>query len=228
MPEVAFLLLCTACHLLTMAMANTSKPNTVMLPYGGGGGAMGKVGSFERAAEWFGFKKALLEADASKSPTNIFEDLKTESDLMKAAIVGGRFPVPRFKKDGTILPEGTEMDEIDRLHATMEEPNKPDKVPRINEIMEPSSSNTFESQGCHYHFYGPFTSRDDLIAALKDDPMLKPVHDKWSKFEPSVLDAAFKCERLYLQIRWEGWFVRPVRELTEEQFADLLNNARSV
>lgn len=205
-------------------MANTSKPNTVMLCYGGGGGTMGKAGSFDREVEWFGFKKDLL--DPSKSPLTIFEDMKTESDLMRAAVVS-RFPVPRFKKDGGVLPEGSEIDEICRLDAAMTEPNKPDKIPCINETMEPSSSNTFESQGSQYYFYGPFTSRDGLIAALKDDPMLKPVHDKWSKFEPSILDAAFMCESLYLQIRWEGWFVRPVRELTEEQFIDLLNKARS-
>merc|ERR1711988_146565 len=108
----------------------------------------------------------------------------------------------------------------------MEEPNKPDKVPRIMEIMEPSTSNTFQSQGNHYYLYGPFKSREELIDSLKNDPMLRPVHDKWSKFESSVLDAAFQYGKMYLQIRWEGWFVRPVLEMDKDQFSKLLIEAR--
>ena len=58
--------------------------------------------------------------------------------------------------------------------------------------------------------------------------MLHGVYLKWEKFDGNVLDKAFYgCKALYLQIRWEGWFVRPVRELTKEQFTTLLNLARS-
>ena len=59
--------------------------------------------------------------------------------------------------------------------------------------------------------------------------MLKPVHDKWDGFDPGVLDTAFSgCKAVYLQIRWEGWFVRPVRELTKEQLTVLVGLARGV
>ena len=45
-------------------------------------------------------------------------------------------------------------------------------------------------------------------------------------FDPDVLDIAFSgCKAVYLQIRWEGWFVRPVRELTKEQLTVLVGLA---
>merc|ERR1719158_1070534 len=106
----------------------------------------------------------------------------------------------------------------------MFEPNNPDKVRNIQDFMEPSRSETFESYGQRYCLYGPFVSREGMIAALKDDPMLKPVHDNWSKFDASILETPFKYGILYLKIRWEGWYVRPVLEMSAEQFSNLLNH----
>jgi len=131
---------------------------------------------------------------------------------------------PKFRSDVESLPEGSPIEEIHRLDASM---SGPDKAKRIGELMEPSRNESFESQGHQYYFYGPFASRDELIEAVKDDPMLKPVYDKWSKFDTTVLDAMFKYGVVYLQIRWEGWFVRPVLEMTQEQFSSLCNQARS-
>jgi len=210
--------------LLREASGENGEIETIMFSYGGTGGTMGQVGSFDTPKEWFGFKKEVLESARSRSPKDIFQELMFESNQMKSACVQ-TFPVPTFKSDGTNLPEGAVLDEIQRLDAAMVEPNKPDKTPRIKELMEPSTSNTFESQGGQYYFYGPFNSRDELIGSLKNDPMLKPVHDKWSKFERCVLDEVFKYGTLYLQIRWEGWFVRPVLEMTQEGLSSLVIEA---
>merc|ERR1712187_135150 len=120
------------------------------------------------------------------------------------------------------------MGEIARLDNLMSEPNKPDKVPEIGKLMHPCPSVTsYESGGAQYYIYGPFTSEEELIAALKEEPMLQPVHHKWSTFDASVLDAATQRGTLYLQIRWEGWFVRPVLEMTSGQLASLLEKARA-
>merc|ERR1712125_239911 len=82
------------------------------------------------------------------------------------------------------------------------------------------------SDGKELYIYGPFTSGDQLIETLREDKMLQPVYNKWSKFDPSLLDAATQRGALYLQIRWQGWFVRPVLEMSKEQLESLLAKAR--
>merc|ERR1719199_2093702 len=147
---------------------------------------------------------------------------------MRAAIATpGRFPVPRYKQ-GVDKPHGnSEIQEIARLDDLMTEPNKPDKVPEVDKLMQPCAAASYESGGAQCYIYGPFFNKEELIATLRNDPMLQPVHNKWSKFDASVLDAATRRGTLYLQIRWQGWFVRPVLEMTKEQLASLLEKARA-
>lgn len=205
------------------AAATTQAASTVMLTYGGSGGLMGKQGSFDSDKAWFGFRMELLE-DKDKTAEAGFEDMHKISDSMKAARVK-TFPVPKFKSE--VGMEGSELYEISQLDANMTAPNQPDKVPRIGEMMVPRVDG-YEEKGATYYVKGPFKSSDQLLSDLQNDPMLKPVHEKWSTFDPSVLEAAFRdCNNLYLQIRWEGWFVRPVRELSQIQFADLICRAKS-
>ena len=94
--------------------------------------------------------------------------------------------------------------------------------------MGPSCSG-YEVKGHVFYLLGPFHNRDELLEGLKENRMLKPVYEKWSLFDYDVLHEAFSgCKALYLQIRWEGWFVRPVRELTKEQLTVLVSLARGV
>lgn len=182
---------------------------------------MGMQGSFDRDSEWFGFRLGLLQ---DKPVDEGFEEMKKTSESMKSAIVG-RFPVPKFKPEAGM--DGAELYEISLLDAAMSAPNKPDKVSRIGEIMVPRTDG-YEEKGVTYYLKGPFKSRDELISDLENDPMLKPVYKKWSVFDPTVVEANFRdCQNLYLQVRWEGWFVRPVRELSKIQFADLISRAKN-
>lgn len=194
---------------------------TVMLTYGGEPRSMGKIGSFDAPLGWFGFKCQCLDQEAKDA----FSGLLEESTTMKAAVTK-KFPIPQFKAGSTT--GGTVLDEIRRLDSLMTAPNQPDKVPIITELMEPQRGfPQFISQGKSYYLYGPFESSDDLLQQLKNDPMLKPVYDKWSKFEKSSIDGATGYGRLYLQIRWEGWFVRPVLEMTDAEFTKLLGDAKA-
>ena len=98
----------------------------------------------------------------------------------------------------------------------------------MDEIMGPSCPG-YEVKEHVFYLLGPFHDRKELLEGLKENRMLKLVHDKWDRFDPDVLDTAFSgCKALYLQIRWEGWFVRPVRELTKEQLTVLVGLARGV
>ena len=97
----------------------------------------------------------------------------------------------------------------------------------MDEIMCPGREG-YKVRGQTFYLLGPFPGRKELLERLENEPLLKGVYLKWKKFDGNVLDKAFYgCKALYLQIRWEGWFVRPVRELTKEQFTTLLNLARS-
>jgi len=207
----------------------SSRGPTCFVTYGGPAGGMGKPGSFDDPKMWFGFKKEVLRTDAPlPSANSVFQGMLHETTLMRAAIACP-FPIPKFKPSTEKLDDAmapTELEEIARLDSEMMEPNKPDKVPTISSKMEPRAA-TFESQGEGYYLYGPFQCRENMMENLKQDPMLKPVADKWSKFESSVLDAMFSHgTAIYLQIRWQGWFVRPVVELTESELARLLSKAR--
>ena len=78
-----------------------------------------------------------------------------------------------------------------------------------------------------YYLKGPYTTREDLLAGLEADRMLKAVYNKWSTFEKSVLEAAFSdCTGVYLQIRWMGWYARPILELSPDEFENRLLSAR--
>ena len=94
--------------------------------------------------------------------------------------------------------------------------------------MVPSSAETCYQEGLNkYYLKGPFASREDLLAGLEADRMLKAVYTKWSKFEKSVLEAAFSdCTGVYLQIQRVGWYSRPIRKLSRDQFVKLLLCAR--
>jgi len=192
---------------------------------------MGKTGSFDTPKQWFAFVEELLQANQS-STEKVFEEMQSVTAEMKAAVVCP-FPVPQFKSENE-LPEGefvngSELEEIARYDAAMTEPNKPDKVPAITRKMKPRGSIlAFVSKDEHYYLYGPFTCREDMLATLKTDPMLKPVSDKWSTFDSAVLDEMFKYgTALYLQIKWQGWFVRPVLELNQDQLESLLDKVRN-
>merc|ERR1712072_310808 len=166
---------------------------------------MGKSGSFDSSKEWFGFKMHYLDADKFADSDAVFADMQVESDKMRAAMGAPRkFPVPQYTQEGIEKPPHSELEEIARLDALMSEPNKPDKVSAIGKLMHPCpTAVSYESGGAQYFIYGPFGSKEELLAALKDDPMLQPVHDKWSNFDAAVLDAATQRGMLYLQIRWE-------------------------
>merc|ERR1719478_368632 len=147
---------------------------------------------------------------------------------MKAAIAPpARFPQPLYKQEIEKPGGRSETEEIARLDGLMTEPNKPDKVPEIDRLMKPCAAASYESGEAQCYLYGPFLSKEELIETLKKDPMLQPVYNKWSKFDASVLDAAMQRGTLYLQIRWQGWFVRPVLEMTKEQLASLLEKAKT-
>jgi hypothetical protein len=219
----------SACIQRAQPLTMAADEPTVMLTFGGSGGGMGKPGSFDSSIDWFGFKKDYLDTHKFAHSDAVFADMQEESDRMKAAIVTpSHFPLPQYMHEGIEKPAHSEQEEIARLDGLMSEPNKPDKVPEIGKLMRPSlAAISYESGGAQYYMYGPFISKEDLLAALKADPMLQPVHDKWSKFDGSVLDAAFQQGKLYLQIRWEGWFVRPVLEMTKEQLKSLMEKARA-
>ena len=100
-------------------------------------------------------------------------------------------------------------------------------VEAMDEIMRPGLEG-YKVRDQTFYLLGPFHKREELLERLEKEPLLEGVYLKWKKFDGNVLDNAFDgCKAVYLQIRWEGWFVRPVRELTKEQFTDLLNQARS-
>ena len=124
------------------------------------------------------------------------------------------------------MPEGTELGFIKQLDAVLDGPNK---ASCVEKFMVPSSAEKCYQDGLNkYYLKGPFTSRDDLLAGLGADRMLKSVYAKWSTFEESVLEAAFSdCMGVYLQIRWVGWYSRPIRELSQDQFVNLLLCARA-
>ena len=88
---------------------------------------------------------------------------------------------------------------------------------------------TWRGEGLNkYYLKGPFTSRKELLADLERDPMLKSVYAKWSSIEKSDMEAAFiDCMGVYLQIRWMGWYSRPMRKLSKGQFVNLLRSARA-
>ena len=212
-----------------VCVAIVAMTDTVMLTYGGDGLDMGRDGSFNNAKEWFGFEKNLLE-DKHKKAEDAFEEMRGISDLMEVAIVK-KFPVPKFQiaeefPDGVEMPEGTELGFIKQLDAVMDGRSKADCVEKF---MVPSTSEKGYQDGLNkYYVKGPFTSREELLADLEGDPMLKKVYDKWSSIEKSDLEAAFiDCMGVYLQIKWMGWHSRPIRKLSKGQFVNLLRSARA-
>merc|ERR1719181_2538215 len=95
---------------------------TVMLTYGGGGGGMGKFGSFDSDKEWFGFKKDYLDACKFANADAVFADMQEESNRMKAAIATPKqFPWPQYKQEGMEKPPHSEREEIARLDGLMSE-----------------------------------------------------------------------------------------------------------
>merc|ERR1712232_25015 len=202
-------------------MGPEPEPNksTVMLTYGGAPDTMGKSGSFDVAQNWFGFKKCLLEMDTTKE---VFEAMREESLCMIAA-AQKTFPIPQLKI-GT--PSGSVIDEIKRLDADMQGKEKAAEI--TNCMKRNQQCCSFESGGEHYYCFGPFSTRQDLMNGLKADPMLQPVFQKWSQFEAEALDKVFEFGNLYLQIKWQGWYVRSVLEMNEAQLDKLLQSAGSV
>jgi hypothetical protein len=195
---------------------------TIMLTFGKMTGRMGQAGSFDSPTEWLGSRKDCL----SQSTREAFIDLLLESVRMKAAI-HKPFPVPEFKlREGEApdLPEDAEIQEIRRLNNSEMSPT--DKAGLLSEMMIPNRScDSFESQGDQYYLYGPFRETQDLLDGLNSDPMLTAVHETWSSFETNVLDTMFTYGTLYLQIRWQGWYARPVLEMDEAQFGQFLAKA---
>ena len=206
-----------------VCVAIVAMTDTVMLTYGG------QDGCFNNAKEWFGFKKDLLE-DTDKKAEYAFEDMRGISALLEVAIVN-EFPVPKFQiaeefPDGVEMPWGTELGFIEQLDAVMDGPNK---ASCVEKFMVPSSAEKCYQDGLNkYYLKGPFTSRKELLADLERDRMLKSVYAKWSSIEKSDLEAAFiDCMGVYLQIRWMGWYSRPIRKLSKGQFVNLLRSARA-
>ena len=209
-----------------VCVAIVAMTDTVMLTYGGDGRGMGKNGSFNNAKEWFGFKTWLLE-DKDKKAEDAFKEMHDISDLLKAAIVD-KFPVPEFKPadelpEGEKMPEGTPLGFIEHLDVVMDGPGK---ASHVEKFMVPTKSGYQEGLN-KYYLKGPYTRREDLLAGLEADPMLQAVFHKWSTFEKSVLEAAFSdCTGVYLQIQWMGWYSRPIRELSPDEFENILLCAR--
>ena len=115
--------------------------------------------------------------DKDKEAEDAFKEMHDISDLLKAAIVD-KFPVPEFKHadelpEGEKMPEGTPLEFIEHLDVVMD---GADKASCVEKFMVPSSAEKCYQDGLNkYYLKGPFTSRDDLLAGLKADRMLKPV-----------------------------------------------------
>ena len=190
---------------------------TVLLTYGGGGGSMGKSGSFDCKKGWYGFTNLLSTDQESQAA---FDSMVDTSNVMKAAVVQ-RFPVPKYKED-TSTEAVLEL--IRRLDSEM---SPTEKAAKLDELLVPCADQpAFQDVSCY--LLGPFISTTLLLDALQADPMLQPVYAKWKAFESTVLDAMFEgCTAVYLQIRWQGWYVRPVREFTLTEFDAALSAART-
>eukprot|EP00930_Biecheleria_cincta_P040102 TRINITY_DN2750_c0_g1_i1.p1 TRINITY_DN2750_c0_g1~~TRINITY_DN2750_c0_g1_i1.p1 ORF type:complete len:1671 (+),score=338.01 TRINITY_DN2750_c0_g1_i1:189-5201(+) len=193
---------------------------TALLIYGGSSDISGKPGSLDSPLEWFGFKKTLLEQGLDWNEA--FNELVETSDIMKRYTVSPRLPVPVLQ-DGLIT--NMSVLEIVKLWDADEATIPEDKAAMMTERFLPSM-NGFESGDTVYYFVGPFQNKEKLLDNLKNDPMLQPVYETWSSFQPLVLDSAFALGSIYLQISWQGWFVRPVAEVTREGFKDLLCRAQ--
>ena len=136
-----------------------------------------------------------------------------------------KFLVPVHPVTGEELKEGTESDFIQNNFAEL---SGEDRAKALGKIMGPSRPG-YKVREHVFYLLGPFQNSTELLECLEGNRMLKLVHGKWKDFEPDVLDIAFSgCKAVYLQIRWEGWFVRPVRELTQEQLTVLVGLARGV
>jgi len=202
----------------------TGKPSTIMLTYCGPGETMGELGSFDTPKQWF--RKEVLKT----STLALWKEKIVDAKRMKAAVVE-QFPVPKWKQHsegGYASWTGrSEQDEIACLDIgsaiALTDPSDTDKVQhkvrRITELMEPNPDySAFEVNGEKYYLCGPFASRKQLLKFLQSDPMLQPVHKKWSSFQKCALDQAFQFGSLYLQIKWQGWYVRPVLGMSYDQF----------
>ena len=209
--------------------ASTTADAPVFLIYGGPAATIGWPGSFDDLSRWWERHQTVLqssEENVEGTFKGIFANLQRESAAMAEAIVcpprkddsgrttqaGRFFPLPT--KDG-VTCAATILEEIYQLDAS----GVPRASLRERAMMRPNESElSYTLGGEPYYLLGPFTNKQELLAALGGDPMLGLVFKKWSTFDPKVLNAAFTFGgKIYLQIRWPGWFVRPVLELDREQ-----------
>ena len=85
------------------------------------------------------------------------------------------------------MKEGTELDFIENDFAKL---SGQEKAEALDEIMGPSCPG-FEVKGHVFYLLGPFHDRDELLEGLKENRMLKPVHDKWKKFRSRCFGHSF-------------------------------------
>jgi len=195
---------------------------------------------FDTPKSWL--NKAWLRTEDMSAQT-IFELSRGESSQMQAAVVR-RFPVPKFKAVPSQMKGGVARQlQAPELTGEQETCTEIEMIKRFDEAdqgffyrfswvsnqMEPNPAFAgFEARESTYYLYGPFSSRVQLLEALKGDPMLQPVYTTWSKFDTARLDGAFEFGKVYLRIKWQGCSasLRPVLEMNLAQLSSLLSMAR--
>mmetsp|Transcript_56094 Transcript_56094/g.112457 ORF Transcript_56094/g.112457 Transcript_56094/m.112457 type:complete len:240 (-) Transcript_56094:198-917(-) len=183
------------------------QPITVFLTYSGAAKTIGDPSSMAMPKNWLGFV-----ADGSTCPALLASQAEEAASLRASAAPPGSFPIPSpIDASATALALIAEWDEA------MTAPNTPDKVPLVRQHLQPSSSFSWHTaQDEKYCCYGPFHTMKQLLISLESDPMLQPVWWKWRGFSHEIFDGPLKYgEAIWLRIRWEGWFVRPMLEVRE-------------